>query len=42
MLELIIDDVKDRAAIGIISDPIEDGGLPAPDNEVCDTEGDSE
>jgi hypothetical protein len=28
MLEFIIDDVKDRAVIGIISEPIEDGGLP--------------
>jgi hypothetical protein len=42
MLEFIIDEVKDRAAIGIISEPIEDGGLPAPDKEVCDIEGDSE
>jgi hypothetical protein len=42
MLEFIIDDVKDRAVIGIISEPIDDGGLPAPDKEVCDIEGESE
>jgi hypothetical protein len=38
-----IDDVKDRAAIGIISEPpIVAGGLPAPDIEAPEIEGERE
>lgn len=42
MLGGSIEDVRDIAPIGIISAPREDGGLPAPDNEAADIEGDSE
>lgn len=37
-----IEDVKDSAAIGIISDPIVAGGLPVPDNDVPEIDGESE
>jgi hypothetical protein len=37
-----IEDVNDRAAIGIISDPKVAGGLPVPDIEVPEIEGESE
>lgn len=42
MLEGNIDDVKERADIGIISDPSVVGGLPAPESEVPDIDGLSE
>lgn len=42
MLEGIIDDVKDRADIGIMSVPIDEGGLPAPEIDVPEIDGDSE
>jgi len=38
----IIEDVKDRAAIGIISVPREAGGLPVPDIEAPEIDGESE
>lgn len=37
-----IDDVKDSAPMGIKSVLKEVGGLPVPDNEATDTDGDSE
>jgi hypothetical protein len=37
-----IEDVKDRAAIGMISEPIAAGGLPCPDIEVPEIEGERE
>jgi hypothetical protein len=37
-----IEDVKDRAAIGIISVARVAGGLPVPDNDVPEIEGESE
>ncbi len=37
-----IEDVKDRAAIGIISEPNVAGGLPAPDIDVPEIDGESE
>jgi hypothetical protein len=37
-----IEDVKERADMGINSPPKEAGGLPVPDNEAPDIEGDSE
>jgi hypothetical protein len=42
MLGGSIDEVNERAAIGIISDPIVAGGLPAPDIEAPEIEGESE
>jgi len=38
----IIEEVKDRAAIGIISELRDAGGLPVADIEVLDIEGESE
>jgi hypothetical protein len=37
-----IEDVNDRAAIGIISEPNVAGGLPAPDIDVPEIDGESE
>lgn len=37
-----IEDVKERAPIGIMSEARVAGGLPVPDNDVPETEGESE
>ena len=42
MLGGSIEEVNERAAIGMISDTIVAGGLPAPDNDVPEIEGESE
>jgi len=42
MLEGIIEDVIERAPIGIISEDIDAGGLQVPDNEATDIDGESE
>ena len=42
MLGGSIDEVNDKAAIGIMSDPNVAGGLPAPDIEVPEIEGERE
>lgn len=43
MLDGIIDEVKDRADIGIMSvPPIDEGGLPAPEIDVPEMDGESE
>jgi hypothetical protein len=42
MLEGNIEEVNDRAAIGIISEPIVAGGLPVPEIEVPEIEGERE
>ena len=42
MLGGSIEEVNDKAASGIISDPIVAGGLPAPDIEVPEIEGERE
>lgn len=37
-----IEDVKDRAAMGIMSEANVAGGLPVPDNDVPDIDGERE
>ena len=42
MLEGNIEEVNDKEAMGIISDPIVAGGLPVPDIEAPEIEGERE